>query len=188
MNIAAIVMASGFSKRMEKNKLKLKIDKKNMYEYVLDLIESIDFSQKIVVSNDEEILNYAKGKQFEFFSNPNAAVGKSSSIHIGIEQTKPDTDAYMFFVADQPFLSKNTVEQIVKVYEKNPQNITVPFYDGKRGAPMIFPSLLKSELLELKEDEGGILLLPGRSINKVEIHDLREHFDIDTPNDYEQLS
>lgn len=158
-----------------------------MYEYVLDLLAPIEFSQKIVVSNDEEILAYARGKEYECYPNPNAKVGKSSSIHIGIEHTKKDTDAYMFFVADQPFLSRDTVEKIIEAFEKQSENITVPFYLGKRGAPMIFPKTFREGLMALKEDEGGILLIPGHNINQVIIEDIREHFDIDTPNDYERI-
>ncbi|MDO5714973.1 MAG: NTP transferase domain-containing protein [Tissierellia bacterium] len=187
MKLTAIIMASGFSTRMKENKLKLKIDQKKMYEYSIDLVSQYDFAEKILVSNDDEILSYASSKGIKTFENPQAEIGKSSSIKIGVRHSAQDTKGYMFFVADQPFLSLETVDKIVQKFIGNPKNITVPYYDGKRGAPMIFPRFLKDDLLQLKEDEGGVLLIPENEMNPVSIQDGREHFDIDTPTDYETI-
>ncbi|SUB75677.1 GTP:adenosylcobinamide-phosphate guanylyltransferase [Peptoniphilus indolicus] len=60
MNISAIVMASGFSKRMGDNKLKLEVKGKRMFEYTVDLLDSLDFSEKILITNDEDIKNMLK--------------------------------------------------------------------------------------------------------------------------------
>ena len=185
--ISAIVMASGFSKRMGENKLKLRIDGKEMYKYTLDLVAEMDFQPKIVVSNDPEILDYGQSKGFETYDNPNAEVGKSESIRIGMEHTPEDVEGYMFFVCDQPFVSQTTVRNIVETFEKNCDRVTIPYYDGKRGAPMLFPRRCREELLMLKGDEGGVVLLGKEEVEKVHIQEGLEHTDIDTPKDYEKF-
>lgn len=186
--ISAIVMASGLSKRMGENKLKLLIDGKEMYKYTVDLVAEMDFRPKILVSNDEEILNYGKEKGFEVFDNPNADIGKSESIRIGVENSPEKLEGYMFFVCDQPFVSKETVEKITETFHKDPTKITVPYYDGKRGAPMLFPANSREGLLGLKGDEGGVLLLEEQSVEKVLIEEGMEHTDIDTPKDYKKIN
>ncbi|MDO5713313.1 MAG: nucleotidyltransferase family protein [Tissierellia bacterium] len=186
--ISAIVMASGLSRRMGENKLKLLIDGKEMYKYTVDLVAEMDFRPKILVSNDKDILEYGKEKGFEVFDNPNAHIGKSESIRIGVENSPEKLEGYMFFVCDQPFVSKETVEKITETFQKDPTKITVPYYDGKRGAPMLFPANTKEGLLALKGDEGGVLLLKDHPVEKVVIEEGLEHTDIDTPKDYEKIN
>lgn len=184
MNISAIVMASGFSKRMGENKLKLEVKGKRMFEYTVDLLDSLDFSEKILVTNDEDIKKYAEGK-LKVYDNENADVGKSESIRIGVENSG-DVDGYMFFVCDQPFVSEETVRKILdKFYED--ELITFPMYGKKRGAPMIFPKSFKDGLLNLKEDEGGVVLISDENSQKVDIESEMEHIDIDTREQYEKI-
>ena len=47
--ITAIVMASGFSKRMGLNKLLMKYNDKFLIEYTLEKISQCDFVEKIIV-------------------------------------------------------------------------------------------------------------------------------------------
>gem|GEM_PF-7061796 len=56
MKISAIILASGFSKRMPQNKLKLLIREKKVYQYIIDNIEKIEFAEKIIVTNDSRNL------------------------------------------------------------------------------------------------------------------------------------
>lgn len=184
--ISAIVMASGFSRRMGEDKLKLLIDGKEMYQYTVDLVEEAGFNPKILVSNDEEIREYGKSKGFDVYDNPDAEIGKSESIRIGVENTPEEAEGYIFFVSDQPFVTLETVEKIVEEFKKDPTKITVPYYDGKRGAPILFPADTRQGLLELKGDQGGIVLLKDHPEVRVEIEDAIEHTDIDTPEDYKE--
>lgn len=184
MNISAIVMASGFSNRMGENKLKLKVKDKRMFEYTVDLLEKLDFAEKILVTNDDDIKEYANGK-LKVYENPNAEIGKSESIRIGVENSG-EVDGYMFFVCDQPFLKEDTVEKIVDKFYKE-DLITFPMYGKKRGAPMVFPKSFKEGLLNLKEDEGGIVLITQENSQSVSIDSEMEHIDIDTREEYEKI-
>lgn len=185
MNISAIIMASGFSKRMGMNKLNLPLNGKKLYEYTLDLVSEIDFYEKIVVSNNDEILNYAKDKNIKRANNEQAEVGKSESIKIALNSLSK-ADGYMFFVCDQPYVSKKTVLELISEFEKNSDKIIYPVYGIKRGAPMIFPYSLKEDLLELEKDQGGVKLITDENSRSILIGRRREHIDIDTIEDYEK--
>ena len=188
MNISAIVMASGMSKRMNKDKLRMIINNIQIYGFVLELISKCSFYETVVVSKDDEILDTAVKYGFKGIKNTEYFLGQSRSIVKGIESLK-DTDGYMFFVADQPFLSIDTVKLLCSVFEENPEKIIVPYCNEKRGNPVIFPTSLKEKLLVLEGDSGGKSVINNNEdkVIRVNINKKEEFMDIDTIEDYENV-
>lgn len=185
MNISCIIMASGHSKRMGKNKLFLEFNNKKIFEYTLDLVKEVDFKEVILVSSYDEILKYGENLGFKGVKNLNSEIGKSSSIHLGVNEVSENLPM-MFFVCDQPLLSLDTVNKLIKAYNKN-NLITYPVINNRRGAPVIFPPEMKEELLSLKNDQGGMLLVKDKNRNEVPIENEEDLVDIDTEEDYENL-
>jgi len=189
MNISAIVMASGLSKRMNKNKLQMKINDKKIYEFVLQTIKNCScFKEVTVVAKDDEILENASDLEFMAVKNEESHLGQSQSIKLGLRNLK-ETDGYMFFVADQPFIKVSTIETLVEAFKYNPDKIIIPCYNGKRGNPVIFPFKLKYALLRLEGDQGGRAVLNQNydKIIEVNINNDYENIDIDTIEDYEKV-
>ncbi len=185
MNISCIIMASGHSKRMGKNKLFLEFNNKKIFEYTLDLVKKVNFKEVILVSSYNEILKYGENLGFKGVKNLNSEIGKSSSIHLGVNEVSENLPM-MFFVCDQPLLSLDTVNKLIKAYNKN-NLITYPVINNRRGAPVIFPPEMKEELLSLKNDQGGMLLVKDKNRNEVPIENEEDLVDIDTEEDYENL-
>lgn len=185
MKISAIIMASGLSERMGKNKLVLDLNGKKLYQYVYDLMDEIDFDEIILVSSYDELLDEAEKRGYKSIRNDDNIVGKSSSIRLGINNAKKD-NGLMFFVGDQPLLTADTVNKLIKAYEKK-QVITYPRTEKRRGAPVIFPPSYRDDLLGLRYDEGGMLLVKGQDKNEVMIEDVRELWDIDTYRNLEEI-
>ncbi|WP_243342517.1 nucleotidyltransferase family protein [Anaerococcus sp. AGMB09787] len=185
MKISAIVMASGLSERMGTNKLLMDLKGKQLYQWTFDLLEEVAFDEVIIVSSYEEILEDAKNRGFKAIFNDNNQVGKSASIKLGVDAVDGE-NAMMFFVADQPLLTADTVNKLIDAYEKNPI-ITYPRTDKRRGAPVIFPNSYREGLLGLKYDEGGMKLVGGEDKNEVYIEDVSELWDVDTYNNLEEI-
>lgn len=185
MNISCIIMASGHSKRMGKNKLFLEFNNKKIFEYTLDLVKKVNFKEVILVSSYNEILKYGENLGFKGVKNLNSEIGKSSSIHLGVNEVSENLPM-MFFVCDQPLLSLDTVNKLIDAYNKN-NLITYPVINNRRGAPVIFPPEMKEELLSLKNDQGGMLLVKDKNRNEVPIENEEDLVDIDTEEDYENL-
>lgn len=185
MNISCIIMASGHSKRMGKNKLFLEFNNKKIFEYTLDLVKKVNFKEVILVSSYNEILKYGENLGFKGVKNLNSEIGKSSSIHLGVNKVSENLPM-MFFVCDQPLLSLDTVNKLIDAYNKN-NLITYPVINNRRGAPVIFPPEMKEELLSLKNDQGGMLLVKDKNRNEVPIENEEDLVDIDTEEDYENL-
>lgn len=184
-SISGIVLASGHSRRMGQNKLLMEFNQKKIYTYILDLLATSPLDEKILVSQNEEILNYGKSLGFKSIYNGSSHEGKSSSIKLGLRSANP-TSAYMFFVADQPLLRLETVECLIEKYKEN-QIITLVGHDEVKSNPVIFPNSYRQSLLSLDKDQGGSKLLKTGQIQKIKVGKNEEFKDIDTKEDYKEL-
>ena len=182
--ITAIVMASGFSKRMGLNKLLMKYNDKFLIEHTLEKITQCDFAEKIIVTQYEEIEKLTDN--FKVVINENAHKGQSESIKLGVKSSEK-CDGYMFFVADQPLINQKDIEKLIRVFRENKDFIVIPKYKEKRGNPVIYPSLYKEEILRLEGDKGGKSII--KSSNKIKYVEVEEDtlFDIDNKDDFNKL-
>ncbi|MCI6458571.1 MAG: molybdenum cofactor cytidylyltransferase [Clostridium sp.] len=182
--ITAIVMASGFSKRMGLNKLLMKYNDKFLIEHTLEKISQCDFAEKIIVTQYEEIEKLTDN--FKVVINENAHKGQSESIKLGVKSSEK-CDGYMFFVADQPLINQKDIEKLIRVFRENKDFIVIPKYKEKRGNPVIYPSLYKEEILRLEGDKGGKSII--KSSNKIKYVEVEEDtlFDIDNKDDFNKL-
>ncbi|MDY4736959.1 molybdenum cofactor cytidylyltransferase [Terrisporobacter sp.] len=182
--ITAIVMASGFSKRMGLNKLLMKYNDKFLIEHTLEKISQCDFAEKIIVTQYEEIEKLTDN--FKVVINENAHKGQSESIKLGVKSSER-CDGYMFFVADQPLINQKDIEKLIRVFRENKDFIVIPKYKEKRGNPVIYPSLYKEEILRLEGDKGGKSII--KSSNKIKYVEVEEDtlFDIDNKDDFNKL-
>ena len=103
-------------------------------------------------------------------------------------QELKDFDAIIFFVADQPFLKAETIEKLIEEYEKTAKSIVIPLYNGKRGSPVIFSSIYKEDLMALKGEERGRLIIEKHlsDVEFIDIEDGLQGIDIDNMDDYER--
>ena len=162
--IAAIVMASGFSRRMGRNKLFLPLDEGVVIERVLDQIGKIGYVAVVVVSQYDQVLAYARERGFWPVANDRAADGKSSSIRLGVETLESlagngeiDPPAGIaFFTGDQLLLSDQLLRVLKETFSAHPDRIIFPAYDGKPGSPAIFPIDMVFRLKRLEGEEGGM--------------------------------
>ena len=186
--VTAIILASGFSKRMGTNKLLLPFNNITLIQHTLHKILECNFSDIILVARENIILDLCKATNINGIYNDNAEVGKSSSIKIGI-QNSPTCQGYMFFTGDQPLLDTDTINLILRTFENNKDKIIVPIYKGTKGNPVIFPSKLQWELLALTGDNGGRDILHKYVQDTIFVEAKNEYalWDIDSPEDYQKL-
>lgn len=182
-------MAAGMSKRMNRDKLHMKINNKKIYEYILETIKDCNFHQIIVVARDDEILMKAMSLGYLAVKNNKYFVGQSQSIKLALRNLNL-VDGYMFLVADQPFIRKETIENLCSEFINNPRKIVVPYYNGVKGNPVIFPQSFKEQLMNLEDDQGGTAVINNNKsrVLPVYIETDYENLDIDTLEDYEKAS
>lgn len=183
--IGAIIMASGFSTRMGKNKLLLPLNGKTVIEHIIDEVKKCPFSKIVLIAKDEAVIDIGKHKNIKVVINKQAEIGQSESIKLGL-QALSDLSGYAFFTGDQPLIDANTIKEIMKVFIHHENQIVIPRYKKRQGSPVIFPLELKNELLSLTGDVGGKAVIKKHLdiIEYVDINHDSFFWDIDTKEDF----
>jgi molybdenum cofactor cytidylyltransferase len=187
--ITGIILASGFSKRMEKDKLLLEIGGVPVVERVVRAAKSSLLDDIILIYQNNRVKEIGKQYGVRTVYNDSAHEGQSAAVKLGVRESRPDTDAFMFLVGDQPFLDPATINTLIECHASNPKDIIIPVYDGKRGNPAIFPSIFRDDLLAIEGDIGGRVLIEkmGERVKLVAIENSIAHIDIDTQEDYDRI-
>lgn len=186
--VSAVILASGYGKRMGRNKLLMPFKEKPLVEHVIDEVLKCSFDDITLVARDEEVIELGKSKDLKTIINKEAHKGQSQSVKLGVLNSG-EAEAYMFFTGDQPFINKALIEKLIRNFYDYRDFIIVPRHEGGRGNPVIFPEKFKEELLSLEGDQGGRVIIQ-KYIDKVyfvDIEDKSLFLDIDTPEDYERL-
>lgn len=184
-NITPIILAAGFSKRFLGDKLTFKLSNgKTILEQTLLNISQIKFKEKIVIGKNSfhDELSYKYG--YSYINNPKPEFGQSYSVVLGT--LNASLSGYLFIPGDMPFLTKNTLLRLIYEFQKYNQ-IIVPFINGSKKAPVLFPKRYRNELINLKGDSGGREILKKENFIRYDFRNSKEFFDIDTQNDLKKL-
>jgi molybdenum cofactor cytidylyltransferase len=94
----------------------------------------------------------------------------------------------MFILGDQPFIDSPTINHLLERFWVSGKNICVPFYQKKRGNPVIFSTLFYDKINSIKGDIGarGIIEDHPGHILSVPVKRLSFFHDIDTQRDFEK--
>lgn len=184
----AIILASGFSKRMGKNKLLMTIGEEVILQRVIREIKKSRIKNIILVAREESVINLGIKEGITVVKNDFAILGQSYSIKLGLAKVDLNNN-FMFFCGDQPFIDSNSINKLIDFSFKFKESIIIPRVIDKIGSPIIFPKYLKGELELLEGDVGGKEVIKNNQ-NKVKYVDLDNELflqDIDTLEDYKKF-
>ena len=163
--IHLIYLAAGYGTRFGSNKLLHPVNGKPMYLHVLEHLASAVHNDSsghdlLVVTQYPEICRKTQELSIRSVINPDPSRGISSSLQTGIMdlaergQAKAG-DYFVFFQADQPFLSKMLIEQFLsEVRERKPLCAAVSV-KGTPISPCAFRGELIPDLMSLSGESGG---------------------------------
>ena len=134
----------------------------------------------IVITQYDAIAEAARTKGIQVLYNPHPEDGISSSLKIGLNASL-DADAVLFTVSDQPWLTSETICELIHVFLNTSKGIACVSYQGKMGNPCIFGRKYYNELLSLEGDKGGkkVIMKHLDDTQIYEIEEGRELEDID---------
>jgi molybdenum cofactor cytidylyltransferase len=191
MNIGAIVLAAGQSKRMGRPKALLQFGRKRMIAYVVETLLQVKSINPIIVVTGYQasyIQDTLEGYRVESVYNEHYENGEMlSSIKRGILSLPSNIDAFLLALGDQPLVDSSTIKLLIDKWIKNSLPITYPVYKGRNGHPLLFSASCINEILELSPTDTLKTFISRNKdkVYEVEVNDVGVTIDIDTPEDYE---
>jgi molybdenum cofactor cytidylyltransferase len=191
-SIGLVILAAGASTRMGTPKQLLFYQGCSFIRHITDVaIASVCQPIAVVLgANANRIKPEVSSLPVQIVENQQWQEGMSASIRVGLEAllaVNPNLEAVAIALCDQPFVSSQTLNQLVEVYHFTGQPIIASEYAETLGVPALFSRTLFSELMTLKSTEGAKTLIKKHNHQVFSISFPEGAIDIDTPNDYEQL-
>ena len=200
MKIAMIMLAAGNSRRFGANKLLYEIDGIPMYRHVLEQLDDtkkkieniyseysdITEDNNIVITQYDAIAEAVKTKEIQVLYNPHPEDGISSSVKIGLNASL-DAEAVLFTVADQPWLTSETICELIHMFLNTSKGIACVSCQGKMGNPCIFDRKYYNELLSLEGDKGGKKVIM-KHLDDTQIYEIEEGRELEDIDYYESIA
>jgi molybdenum cofactor cytidylyltransferase len=161
-NLAAIVLAAGFSRRMGgENKLLKPLDGRPLIAHALEAVSSLGLRQLIVVLGESgDAVAPLLPASAAALRNPRAAEGMGASLALGAAALDASLAGAFVVLADMPFVRRGDYETLAVAFAAGRgEAICVPLHDGRRGHPVLFPARHFPDLAAARGDAGARRLL-----------------------------
>ncbi len=189
-SVGLIILAAGASVRLGQAKQLLKFDDQTLiFKMTRAGLRSVCFPVQVVLgANYFQVLREIENLPVYIDINTDWSKGMSSSISFGLKkiiQAYPHLDAVIIMVCDQPYVTAQTINDLVFKYVQSDSRIVASSYNGLLGVPALFDKSLFSDLLQLSGDAGARKLIKQfdpRFVQNVPFE--QGKIDIDTYEDY----
>jgi molybdenum cofactor cytidylyltransferase len=186
--IAALILAAGQSKRMGQPKMLLPWGETTVLGQVVNTFKAAGVEDLLVITGGaKEQVETLVGDSAQTRFNPNYADGEMlSSLMVGLAEVKPEVEAVLVGLGDQPQVQERSVRLVVEEYTKSGASLIVPSFQMRRGHPWLVTRPHWGEILRMSPPETprDFLNRHANEIRYVEVNDPGILKDLDTPEDY----
>jgi len=189
--IAAIIIAAGYSSRMDGFKPLLKFGNDTAVERVVSAYQAAGVDQIILVMGyqAEKIIPYFKNTSVQGIINENFEQGMYTSIVKGLTLLEDSIDAFFIHPVDIPLVKERTIRRLMASLEDLDKGIIYPAFRGERGHPPLIRRRYQ-KIIQDNDQDGGLKRL--LDIYRDDAADLAFEdeailLDMDTPDDYQAL-
>ena len=185
----AIVMAAGSGTRMPGgDKLLLDFDGAPMVRHVMHAASEGGCHQTVVVYSAENVRQAVNGNA-EVVFNPRARTGMASTLQVGLRAMRPEMEAAVVLLGDQPLVGSRTVAALLRMWRREGSRpaVAVAQENGDWAPPVVISRELWDQLFELKGDAGARQVLQGHPELLDVVPAPWRVEDVDTPDDYAKI-
>ncbi|MHC6225731.1 nucleotidyltransferase family protein [Pseudomonas sp. X10] len=182
--VAALVLAAGYSQRFGSDKRQQRLDNgQRLLEASLALPCARLNEVWLVLRPDEAWLQLPPGVRV--VQGASTRLGMGHSIAAGVEQLAlaSQAEAVAIFLADMPFIQPGTLDALLA--RSAAGRICLPSHQGRMGHPVVFGRAFWPQLCQLEGDSGArtVLQRHHEAVHRVEVDDPGILMDIDHPAD-----
>ena len=187
--VAGIILAAGGSARFGEPKQLLDWKGKTLVKHAVDLALGAGLRPVIVVSGAaHQQISDVLDERVQIVHNPHWEHGQSTSVRAGVESLPGEIGAAVFLLVDQPLIPEELIRLLRQKHSRSLSRIIHPDVDGTPGNPVLFDRQVFEDLKGLVGDQGGRVLFDSYPPQKIDWHDPASQYDIDSPQDYQNLS
>lgn len=182
--IQIVIMASGYSRRMGKDKLCATLGGKPVIKWVVEAAKNAGDSPIHLIYRDPCMLDIANCLGIEPLYNPWSFLGQSAGLRVAAESLLP-AKPILCLAGDQPLITSDTLKRMMNRFKEDRPDILCASCHGNRTLPTLFSSTMTRHLMGLEGDTGGRTLIAS-GLFRVEYEELafeEEQWDIDTDED-----
>lgn len=192
--IFGILLAAGMSTRMGLPKQTLDWGGRPLVRHVAEQALASRLDGLIVVLGAEASVVRAAlsglSGPVQTVENLEYRVGQALSLRSGMMALPMVASAVVVLLVDQPFVSPGLIDTIIAAYNADREVAAVaPYYQGRRGNPVLLDRRLFGELIMLTGDMGARKLLDhhAAAVRRLDLADPAIVTDIDTWESYAHL-
>jgi molybdenum cofactor cytidylyltransferase len=189
--IGAVVLAAGTSSRMGEPKQLLRLGVRTVLGQTVDNLRRARVEEIVLVLgfSAEAIKRQIEVEGVKVVINEQFREGMGSSLRTGLAALDAEINAALIVLADQPFVSSATFNQLIDRYIETGAQIAIPTYRGFRGNPVLLDRSVFPEVMALSGDIGCRAIFGNHTngIVKVPVDDVGVLLDIDSKDDFERL-
>jgi molybdenum cofactor cytidylyltransferase len=184
--LASLILAGGESKRMGLPKLMLSYQGKTLLAHAIAKANIVSGETLVVVGKYKDIYQMeAERAGSSVIFSEDWSEGLASSLRLGVQAVKPNVEAVLIVLPDQPFVPLEHLQTLVKTWQDLSAQLVFSRYQSILGAPCIISRSLFADVQALRGDKGArALIREGVTVAEV---GLEHSQDIDTPEDAKKL-
>ena len=188
MQIGALIVAAGMSRRMGEFKPMLPIGSISVAQRVVATLSQAGVSKIVMVTGYNATLleRHLSGNGIIFLRNENYETTQMfDSVKIGLSYLQDKCDKVLFTPVDVPLFTAKTVKTIL---DSNAP-LAVPMCEGKQGHPILISNKLIPKILADSGEMGlkGAMDRCSVPLLRVDVEDFGTIHDADTPEDFTAL-
>ncbi len=188
MEIGALIVAAGMSKRMGQFKPMLSIGSISVAQRVIANLQQAGIRKIVMVTghNAPVLERHLAGNGVIFLRNEDYANTQMfDSVKIGLDYLRDKCDKILFTPVDVPLFTAGTVRQLLD----SGAELGCPVCQGKQGHPILIAARLVPEILADCGEQGlkGAMDRCSVPLLRMEVDDPGTIHDADTPEEYEAL-
>lgn len=191
--IGIALLAAGASSRLGEPKQLLRFQDETLLRRAARTALQVENQKTVVVlgANASIIHDEIADLPVETIVNHDWQNGMSSSIKSGLRkllEIEPELSAVVLMLCDQPFVTAQTLMNLVEKFAATKKSIVACEYEKMVGVPALFARAMFGELLDLKGEAGARFVIKKfAAADLAKIAQPEAAFDVDTIEDYRQL-
>ena len=186
--ITAIVLAAGQSKRMGEPKMLLPWGETTVLGMVIATFKAAGVGDVLVVTGGSrgQVEALVGDTARTVFNSAYAQQEMLSSVQAGLAGLRPETEAVLIGLGDQPQVRERSVRMVVEAHHSSKAAIVVPSYEMRRGHPWLVGQPHWKEIQQMHSPASlrDFLKWHTDEIHYVSVDDDSILQDLDTPEDY----